>query len=188
MRWQVGRASARLLLFQGAGGEARFSSPWAARRAMPDRMASWMAFCATLRVTWQPAFGAGRCVGLKAECRGTLWVPAGCHPLMPHSFPKGEMPAEIKWGRPPGLRGTPSSRSFCGCGCLGARRGRPGGRPRTWASAPLFAQMSESGKTMLHLGCHPAPLEVLSASFIPFSGPRPCATQRVPLAIRPGRP
>ncbi len=31
--------------------------------------------------------------------------------LMPHSFPKGEMPAEIKWGRPPGLRGTPSSRS-----------------------------------------------------------------------------
>ncbi len=69
---------------------------------------------------------------------------------MPHSFPKGEIPAEIKWGRPPGLRGTPSSRSFCGCGCLGARRGRPGGWPRTWASAPLFAQMSESGKTMWH--------------------------------------
>jgi hypothetical protein len=75
--------------------------------------------------------------------------------LMPHSFPKGEMPAEIKWGRPPGLRG-PSSRSFCGCGCLGARRGRPGGRPRTWASAPLFAQMSESGKTMRHCPISPA--------------------------------
>jgi hypothetical protein len=75
---------------------------------------------------------------------------------MPHSFPKGEMPAEIKWGRPPGLRGTPSSRSFCGCGCLGARRGRPGGRPRTWASAPLFARMSESGKTMRHWAILPA--------------------------------
>jgi hypothetical protein len=75
---------------------------------------------------------------------------------MPHSFPKGEMPAEIKWGRPPGLRGTPSSRSLCGCGCLGARRGRPGGRPRTWASAPLFAQMSESGKTMRHWAIVPA--------------------------------
>jgi hypothetical protein len=71
------------------------------------------------------------------EVRNLRGIGQSC--LMPHSFPKGEMPAEIKWGRPPGLRGTPSSRSFCGCGCLGARRGRPGGRPRTWASAPLFA-------------------------------------------------
>ena len=150
---------------------------------------------------------------------------------MPHSFPKGGIPAEVRWGRPPGLRGTPSSRSCCGfiglasmlvavaegailaahlsssvrlaflSGCMfpersspsrvrfaapnngapltapgrsarpsrqerkalwrtGCRwrhypnakmapfltatvmhRGRPGGRPRTWASAPPFTQM-----------------------------------------------
>ena len=57
-------------------------------------------------------------------CRASLLLPATLarqrilYCLMPHSFPKGEIPAEIKWGRPPGLRGTPSSRSFCGCGCL----------------------------------------------------------------------
>jgi hypothetical protein len=32
--------------------------------------------------------------------------------LMPHSFPNGVIPSEIRWGRPPGLRGTPSSDSF----------------------------------------------------------------------------
>jgi hypothetical protein len=53
----------------------------------------------------QLASGAGRCVGRahstyrKAECRGTLWVPAGCHPV-------GHGPA----GRPRGMKTSPLPR------------------------------------------------------------------------------
>jgi hypothetical protein len=72
------------------------------------------------------------------------WGRQSC--LMPHSFPNDVIPSEIRWGRPPGLRGTPSSRCFYGFNPAPSRRDRPGGRPQTWASAPPFMQMPQTGK------------------------------------------
>jgi hypothetical protein len=55
------------------------------------------------------------------------------------------IPAEIRWGRPPGGgplgHGTPSPRSCCGFRRWASRKGPPGGRRAQgappWASAPL---------------------------------------------------
>jgi hypothetical protein len=81
---------------------------------------------------------------------------------MPHSFPKDVVPAEIKWGRPPGLRGTPSSRSFDGFSRLSSRRGRPGGRPQTWASAPPFMQIPGNRENYAALGTIACPTGLLA--------------------------
>ena len=56
-------------------------------------------------------------------------------------FPEAGFPAEIRWGRPPGLRGTPSSRSFCGLRRLAAGRCRTGGRAADVGVRPTMGKL-----------------------------------------------
>jgi hypothetical protein len=58
------------------------------------------------------------------------------------------MPAEIKCGRPPGLRGTPTCCFSVVEKAFTSRKGRPGGR-RTYAQPFRMEKYAASG-------CHPA--------------------------------
>ena len=70
--------------------------------------------------------------------------------LMPHSFPRTGISAEVV-GRPPGSARVPlDPLSCCKINAVAGAGSRPGGRLRTWASAPQVVQMLARGKSMRH--------------------------------------
>jgi len=72
------------------------------------------------------------------------------------SFPTVANRAEFVWGRPPGLRGTPSSRFLYFVRSLRSTKGRQGGCPTIYVAVSDLRKLSGIGQSCLRPAFQPA--------------------------------